>query len=59
MGTTTKFSLPYPELADVPNVQADIKALALAADANVSKVYEQTAPPTGIPVGTIWIDTDG
>jgi len=32
MGTTANFALPYPELANVPNVQPDLKALAEATD---------------------------
>jgi hypothetical protein len=36
MGLTTRLALPYPEATDVPNVQPDIRALALAVDTIVA-----------------------
>ena len=44
MGTTTKYALRYPELADPPNVQQDIKNLATDVD---------NIPAPAPPVGTL------
>jgi microcystin-dependent protein len=61
MGTTTLFNLRYPEPADVPNVQQDIKNLANDTDAALGAAISTgmilpcalTAAPTG------WLICDG
>lgn len=58
MPTTPNFSLPFPSLSAVPNVPADIEALAEATDA---AMLDQSVPasgeaniPSGLSIGTTW-----
>lgn len=54
MGNTANYVLRYPELADVPNVQGDIKNLASDVDAKMAN-----GVPTGVVVNGQWIKGQG
>ena len=49
MGTTTTRQLPYPELADPPNVPSDIKKLADKVDSSLDETVKVVADSASRP----------